>query len=624
MRTVLPRSIVSYTALLLSLGACAPREPGPNLLRNGSFEEGTEGWTFSTLGDGASSPAVEDGALVVGISNPGLSVPDVAMGQQGFALEHGAWYELSYRAAGDGVSELTVAVRSTELPGPGKPYAPPRPQALTATMTRYTRTFLMAYPAEAGAGLELLLGGRGAGTIRLDDLSLRKVRGGGGRTEREIEYPKVTPQVDRENLVVYEIVPPSYDGGPWEGGDSFRGILAKLDRIQELGVNVLWLGPVFDGTGMGYWTRDYYAVNPNLGTRNELAELVHEAHRRDMLVILDFVPNHTWTQHPFFQDVLQRHEASEYADYYYWEGRPGASRFRREYDWDTLPDVNIGNPEVLEYMLQVAAHWVKELDVDGYRVDCAWALEERSPSFPGFGGELRARLESVKPGVFLLGEGNVNEPRFLAYDGAYDWDLRGWYPPGALPEALEGVIGPEQLHAALTRELPRALPLRFAENHDHPRAATLWGMAGSRLAHTIVLTSRGYPLVFGGGEVGFAPPVGRQNDPVRWDYRSPLFAYVKKLVAIRRQYLRNELTQRWVPNDAAPVYSSLSIAGSNRVLTVANFSSAPVTVTLTLAEELGPIASIGDLLRDLEVPYDGGGSLTLSLEGQGTAVLLIE
>lgn len=611
--------------LLLALVTCAGDDPSPNLLRNGSFDEGTDGWTFSTLGAGAQVPTVAGGELTIAVAHAGSSVPDVAMGQQGFPLEHGAWYELSYRAAGEGVAELTVAIRSSEAPGPGKPYAPPRPQALTAAMTRYTRTFLMAYPGEASARLELLLGARGTGTVRLDELSLRKLRGGPGRTEPEVEYPRVTPRVDRADLVVYEIVPPSYDGGPWEGGDSLRGILARLDRIRDLGVNVLWLTPVFDGSGMGYWTRDYYAVNPNLGTQNELKQLVYEAHRRDLLVILDFVPNHTWTQHPFFQDVLRRHERSEYADYYYWEGRPGASPFRHEYDWTTLPDLRLENPEVAEYLLGVAEHWMRELDIDGYRVDCAWALEERAPSHPGFGFGLRARLEAVKPDPFLLGEGSASEPRFFAYDGAYDWELRGFGPPGALPDALEGRISPAQLHATLARALPDALPLRFAENHDHPRAATLWGLGGSRVAHTVVLTSRGYPLVFGGGEVGFAPPIGRQNDPVAWDYGSPLYEYMKKLVAIRRRYLRNELTQRWIPGDAWTVYASLSTSGTNRVLTVASFSGAPTTVTLALAEEaVGPVSGIADLLRDgAAVPWDGSGALTLALEGWGTAVLLL-
>jgi hypothetical protein len=147
---------------------------------------------------------------------------------------------------------------------------------------------------------------------------------------------------------------------------------------------------------------------------------------------------------------------------------------------------------------------------------------------------------------------------------------------------------------------------------------------GSRVAHTIILTSRGIPDVFGGGEVGFAPALGKQNDPVVWNYGSPLYGYMQKLLAIRRQYLRADLTQRWIPGGGISGYASLSTSGANRVLTVANLSSAGTTVTLDLSDPaVGAIAGITDLLTGQEVVYDGSGSLRLSLGGRGTAVMLV-
>jgi cyclomaltodextrinase / maltogenic alpha-amylase / neopullulanase len=615
--------VLTCGALLLAAASCrsASSTPGPNLLRNGTFDDGTAAWSVWSHA-GAPEAKVTDGELAITIADAGASPSDLGLGQQGFALEHGAWYELSFRAGAEGVEELTTIVQSNGAPW--KPYAPARTQALSATMTRYTRTFFMAYPTTPDADLEIFLGGRGTGAVHLDDVALRKLGEGEGPTEPEVEYPRVEPNVDRGNLIIYEVVPASYNGGQWEGGHSLQGITAKLDRIQALGVNCIWLTPVFDGSGMGYWTRDYYKVNPGLGSLNDLKELVYEAHRRDILVILDLVVSHTWTEHPFFQDVLRHEGASPYADYYTWSGTPGASDYAYYYDWKTLPNVNLDNPEVREYLYQVAEHWVSKLDIDGYRVDVAWGLEDRHL---GFGGVLKERIAAIKPTAFLLGEGDVDDGRFFAngYDSAYDWALRGFGDPGALPGAFAGSTTPAQLHATLTRELPSGgQPFRFAENHDHPRAATLWGAGGSRVAHTILLTSRGYPDVFGGAEVGFAPAVGHQNDPVVWNYGSPLYGYMKRLVAIRRQYLRSDLTQHWIANDSASVYSSLSVSGTNRLLTVASFSTAGTTVTLTLADPaVGTIGGITDLLHDTEVPYDGSGSLRLALEGRGTAILLL-
>lgn len=449
-----------------------------------------------------------------------------------------------------------------------------------------------------------------------------------GSPEKERDFPKVVPDVDRSNLIVYEVVPGSYNGGMWDGGHCLEGITRKLDQIQALGVNAIWLTPVFDGEGMGYWTRDYYRVSPKLGSLNDLKELVYEAHKRDILVLLDFVPNHTWTQHPFFQDVLRNKAASRYKDFYIWYGVPGASAYSYESDWEHLPNLNVADPEVRGYLLDVAEFWMRKLDIDGYRVDCAWAVANR---YPGFGAELRARLAGIKPEVFLLGEGDVDEGRYFesgGYDGAYDWALRGFGDPStALPAAFAGLLSPRELHATLTRDLPPGgLPFRFAENHDHFRAAALWGLAGSIVAHTIVLTSRGYPDVFGGAEVGFATPIDRQwseNDPVVWDFSSPMYPYMKKLVAIRRLYLASDLLQRWIENDSPSVYASLSVSGTNRVITVASFSDAPTTVTLTLdAPELWGTIELTDLVREVEVPYAGGGALTLTLDPYGTAVLL--
>jgi hypothetical protein len=139
---------------------------------------------------------------------------------------------------------------------------------------------------------------------------------------------------------------------------------------------------------------------------------------------------------------------------------------------------------------------------------------------------------------------------------------------------FDGSTAPRKLHDILTRNLPAGgLPLRFIDNHDHPRSASLLSLDGSKVAHTIVLTAKGYPLVFGGAEAGFAPSADHeysQNDPVVWDYNSPVYAHLKQLIAIRNQYLKSDLKQYWIDNDSNTIYSSLSVSGTNKLIILSN------------------------------------------------------
>ncbi|HEQ72058.1 MAG TPA: hypothetical protein ENN69_06175 [Spirochaetia bacterium] len=185
------------------------------------------------------------------------------------------------------------------------------------------------------------------------------------------------------------------------------------------------------------------------------------------------------------------------------------------------------------------------------------------------------------------------------------------------------------MHDILTQPIEGdGRPMRFAENHDMSRAAAKWGLGGSKVAHTVVMTSRGYAMMYGGGEVGFAPDANvqwSQSSPIIWDYTCPLFEYFPKLINIRKQYLSSDLDQYWIANDNSAVYSSLAVNAGNRLITVANFSGAATTVNLTLTlPELGTISSLTDLLTNQAIPYAGGGSLPLTLDGYGTVILLIQ
>jgi glycosidase len=617
--------------MLLSSSSIIFSDSSGNLLKNGDFSNGANQWTLWT-DKAKASLDIENGEAKISVTDSGSQFWSIGLSQKGFPLELGQSYTLTFQARANTAREIRSTIQMDH--DPWSSYAEGMFFLSTKT-AEYSYSFIMYYGAERSADLEIFLGARGAGTIYLDNVVLKKAGSNAvvNKTDSgvpEVNYPLIKPSTDRSNITIYEIIPGSYNGGSWYGGKCLKGITGRLDRIKELGVNCIWLTPIFLAEGMGYWPFDSFKINPKLGTLNDMKELVYEAHKRNIMVILDLVLNHTWTQHPFFQDVLKNKSKSKYKDYYLWKGKPGESDFVYYFDWKTIPNLNLKNPEVREYLYDVVTYWLKKLDIDGYRLDCAWALEER---FPGFGAEMKKRLAALKPDIFLLAEGNVNEDRFFknGYNSAYDWDLRGfgYTDKNLFPYLLDGKIAPRKLHDILTRNLPAGgLPLRFIENHDHPRSASLWGLEASKAAYTIVLTSKGYPLVLGGAEVGFAPPSAieySQDEPVVWAYNSPLFEYFKKLLAIRNQYLKNDLNQYWIDNDSKTIYSSLCLSGTNKLIVLANCSSQGTSATLKLSRsKLGKISELTELLSQTNLPYDGKGSLKVTLGGYETKILLVK
>lgn len=625
------KTALFFLAASMLSGSCgqdsSDRTGGVNLLQNGDFSDGTSGWSLRNNDGGAAVMNAENGELKIDIACPAPGRSGIALRQGGLKIETGNAYTLRFRARADSVNLIFAVVRSGQ--DPDTSYSDFNKTRLAAESDEYNYTFFMTRRTDENAELVFFMGGEDAGAVYVDSIVLKKII----NEEKEIDYPVVIPNADYSNLILYEIHPGSYDV-TWQSGERLKAITDRLDRIKRLGINCVWINPVFEGQGSGYWTYDYYKISHRLGTLNDMKKLVYEAHRRDMLVIIDLVINHVWLQHPFFQDVIARGSASPYADWFLWNGKPGSSGFDKPPMETQLASINFDNPAAKEYMFTAAEYWLQKLDIDGYRVDMALVLERRHP---GVSRELIKRLEAIKPGIFMLAEGYAGDVNFFysGYDSAYDWDIRStdWFPfaANALNKVFEGSMTLERMHDYLSK--PKAgggLPLRFAENHDMKRAVSQWGIGGSKAAHTVVMMSRGCVMFFGGGEVAAAPDHPEvpwsQLDPFVWDYSCPLYEYFSRLGGIRRRYLKSDLLQYWIPNNNAGVYSSLSASGSSRLITVANFSGAAQTVTLRLTvPRLGTITRLTDLLTGTDVPYSGGGTLTLSFsQGYETVILLIQ
>ncbi|MDV2886421.1 glycoside hydrolase family 13 protein [Alkalihalophilus pseudofirmus] len=287
----------------------------------------------------------------------------------------------------------------------------------------------------------------------------------------------------------------------WMGGD-LEGVLAKLDYIEELGVDTIWLSPVFEGPySHGYHPTDFMGVDPNFGTLEVLKELIDEAHDRDMKVIYDFVPNHTSSKHPFFQDALENGEDSPYYDWYkfYEDGT-----YETFYGIEELPQFNNDHPEARDYMLnEVVPFWLEELEFDGLRLDYA-----KGPSY-SFWVDFRDKVKSIDPDMYVFGEVWDSREKISSYAGKLDGSLdfgfhdtfKGTF---AFDGSMQSVVNYVEENEAVYH--PEYIMTTFLDNHDLPRFLYEAGNNTDKLklASFTQFMLPGSPVIYYGTEVGLS------------------------------------------------------------------------------------------------------------------------
>ncbi len=257
------------------------------------------------------------------------------------------------------------------------------------------------------------------------------------------------------SAVVYGVIPPRF------GPEPLKAVTARLDALRDLGVDALWLAPINptdDPGDVSYAITDYFAVRADFGTPEDLRTLVREAHARGIRVLLDFVPNHTSIGHPHHRDAEARGRASRY---WRWYDRDARGNVTHYFDWKHLPNLDYRNVTVREMMKDAFAYWVREYDVDGFRVDAAWGIRQRAPHF---WTELQHHLARVKPGIFLLAEASARDPFYVrnGFGAAYDWtgELGKWAwekvfdDPSRIGRALDAALS---LHATPMHRVARFL-----------------------------------------------------------------------------------------------------------------------------------------------------------------------
>ncbi len=303
---------------------------------------------------------------------------------------------------------------------------------------------------------------------------------------------------------------------------TFKAFQAHLPRLQKMGVGILWLMPIHPigelnrkGTlGSHYAVKDFRKVNPDYGTLDDFKALVDDAHERGMRIILDWVPNHTAWDNPL---------TLEHPD---WYTKDDQGNFTPPVpDWNDVIDLDYDHPGLNRYMLDSLAYWVREADIDGYRVDVAGMVPLE------FWAQARQELSEIKP-VFLLAEWDDPAAHRDAYDMTYAWSLNGVFH-----RIVAGKATPKDLWAHLKEEDTRiddqAIRMYFTSNHDenswNGSAIERYGDAAEAFA-VLTLTLDGMPLVYNGQEAGLDRRLAFfDKDPIDWADHSMAEVYTKLL-----------------------------------------------------------------------------------------------
>lgn len=354
--------------------------------------------------------------------------------------------------------------------------------------------------------------------------------------------------------VIYQIYPRSFQDGNGDGVGDLKGIVQRLDYLQWLGVDCVWLSPIYPSpmADFGYDISDYQGIHPLFGTMEDFDGLLEQIHSRGMKLILDLVPNHTSDQHPWFLESRSSKDNPK-RDWYIWHdaGENGAlpnnwlSVFGgHAWEWDETtgqyyyhaflkqqPDLNWRNPEVQKAMMDVMHFWLGK-GVDGFRVDVMWHMIKDSqlrnnPVVPDSPFDEKDLIYQYHDPVYstdqpevheivrmmrhvtnqyedrvLIGEIYLPIHKLVTYYGA---DKSGAHLPFNF-QLLTLPWDSEQIARAID-EYEGALPADgwpnwVLGNHDQPRVSSRVGRSQARVAAMLLLTLRGTPTIYYGDEIG--------------------------------------------------------------------------------------------------------------------------
>ncbi|HLO84519.1 MAG TPA: glycoside hydrolase family 13 protein [Nostocaceae cyanobacterium] len=353
--------------------------------------------------------------------------------------------------------------------------------------------------------------------------------------------------------------PPTIHG--YKGGNLW-GIIEKLDYLQDLGINAIYLNPIFtSASNHRYHTLDYYQVDPLLGGDEAFINLLKAAHDRNIKVVLDGTFNHASRGFYFFNDLLENGSNSPWVDWFKITGWPLApydgSRPANYISWHgirALPEFNTNNPAVREYIMRVGEYWIK-LGADGWRLDSADYIKT-----PGFWQEFRERVKAINPEAYIVGEIPMYASEWLdgtQFDGVSSLpflnattafivgarQVKGHLAEYAPPPPADAAKYGEEINQLLQLypwEI-QLTQLNGINNHDTARLIDVAG--GDRpslyLATLLLLTFPGAPCIYYGDEVGLTgsyDPDCRKGFPTPEHWDQDILEYHRQLIKLRHNY----------------------------------------------------------------------------------------
>ncbi|RAU82921.1 alpha-amylase family glycosyl hydrolase [Pontibacter arcticus] len=352
--------------------------------------------------------------------------------------------------------------------------------------------------------------------------------------------------------IIYQVYPRSYQDSNNDGVGDLKGITSRLDYLKWLGVEALWISPIFPSpmADFGYDIADYCDIHPLFGTMQDFDKLLQEVHAREMKLILDLVPNHTSDQHPWFLEARSSRDNPK-RDWYIWhDAKPDGAEPNNwlamfggsAWEWDEKteqyyyhaflkeqPDLNWRNPEVQEAMFNVMRFWLDK-GVDGFRVDVMWHMikdeqlrnnpknpdykphmatyEQLIPAYSTDQPEVHAIVQMMRQVTdsyeerLLIGEIYLPIEKLVTYYGTEQQEahLPFNFQLLTLPwDATEIAAAIDTYEGTLP---PDGWPNWVLGNHDQPRLASRIGPEQARVAAMLLLSLRGTPTIYYGEEIG--------------------------------------------------------------------------------------------------------------------------
>ncbi|MEW5692349.1 MAG: glycoside hydrolase family 13 protein [Candidatus Hydrogenedentota bacterium] len=329
-------------------------------------------------------------------------------------------------------------------------------------------------------------------------------------------------------------------------GGNLKGIMKKLDYLKDVGINAIYLNPVFkSSSNHRYNTDDYFTIEPMLGNEKDLVNLVKQAHKRDIRVILDGVFNHTSTAFKPFLDVLKNQEKSKFKDWFKIKGFPiSLNHENNNYEcwagFHHMPALNIENIDVQNYIFKVARYWIREADIDGWRLDVPFEIPH------WFWKKFRKEIRKEKRDACIIGEIWEDGTQYFQgdeFDGVMNYRLKRALETFILDEK-EGTRKAVSEINRIYSTYPRAAlysSMSLLSSHDVPRIYTvlnksLWKF---KLLYVLLFTLPGAVSIYYGDEIAMPG----KGDPdcrrcMKWNNLSKIPKnikyFFKNLIKIRK------------------------------------------------------------------------------------------